>query len=122
MKITPTSAMRARDVSRPRAEHLAAAAEREEAVTRHRDSKPDAVTATGALSRPVPHPSAPASAVSRSAPPTHTLPTHAMPPRAVPPEDVISPTAPPAAGEPAAGVSVTGSEPTTARRRRQRER
>jgi len=34
MKITPNSAMRARDVSRPRAEHLAAAAEREEAVTR----------------------------------------------------------------------------------------
>ena len=44
MKITPTSAMRARDVSRPRTEHLAAAAEREKAVTRHRNETPNAAT------------------------------------------------------------------------------
>jgi hypothetical protein len=34
-KITLSTAMRARDVSRPREEHLAEAAEREEKVTRH---------------------------------------------------------------------------------------
>jgi len=37
MKITLSTAMRARDVSRPHAEHLAKAAEREEAVTRRPD-------------------------------------------------------------------------------------
>jgi hypothetical protein len=40
MKITLSTAMRARDVSRPHAEHLAEAAEREETVTRQPESKP----------------------------------------------------------------------------------
>jgi len=54
MKITPTSAMRARDVSRPRTEHLAAAAEREEAVTRHRKEMPNAATPGKAPPKPTP--------------------------------------------------------------------
>jgi hypothetical protein len=39
-KITVSTAMRARDVSRPRAEYLTEAAEREEAVTRQPDPQP----------------------------------------------------------------------------------
>ncbi|MDX6416385.1 MAG: hypothetical protein QOG28_1005, partial [Trebonia sp.] len=40
MKITLSTAMRARDVSRPRAEQLARAAEREDAVTRQAETPP----------------------------------------------------------------------------------
>jgi hypothetical protein len=40
-KITVSTAMRARDVSRPQAEHLAEAAERREAATRQPEDHPD---------------------------------------------------------------------------------
>jgi hypothetical protein len=86
MKITPTYAMRARDVSRPRTEHLVAAAEREETVTRHRNG-----AATAATPSPAANPAPPAAARPIPAPPTGARPA-------------------------------AGGEPTTDRRRRQRER
>jgi hypothetical protein len=72
MKITPTSAMRARDVSRPRTEHLAAAAEREEAATRHRNVTPNAAT-------------------PGKAPPRTTPPAGPVPPKPPTPSDVPTP-------------------------------
>src|ERR1700722_15295289 len=58
-KITVSTAMRARDVSRPGAEHLAEAAEREEAVTRQPELPPPA---------PPPAPAAPAAPATPAAP------------------------------------------------------
>jgi hypothetical protein len=55
MKITLSTAMRARDVSRPHAEHLAEAAEREETVTRPAETPP-------------PEPTEPAASTGRSGP------------------------------------------------------
>ncbi|HEY6496795.1 MAG TPA: hypothetical protein VIZ43_26255 [Trebonia sp.] len=61
-KITLSTAMRARDVSRPHAEHLAEAADREEAAT-HRPAppvpRPARPTARPATAEPVPVPSPP---------------------------------------------------------------
>jgi hypothetical protein len=54
-KITLSTAMRARDVSRPHAEHVAEAARREDAVTRQAETPP-------------PKPSEPAAPTAQSAP------------------------------------------------------
>jgi hypothetical protein len=51
MKLTPNAAMRARDVSRPRAEHLAEA-EAAEASSRPRSRPPSGDAATGTPERP----------------------------------------------------------------------
>jgi hypothetical protein len=77
MKITPTSAMRARDVSRPRTEHLAAAAEREEAATRHRNGPPNAAT--------------PGKVPPKTTPPKTTPPVGPVPPKPPTPSDVPTP-------------------------------
>ena len=62
-KITVSTAMRARDVSRPGAEHLAEAAEREEAAVTHQPELPLPAPPPAPAARPAPAvPAAPAAA------------------------------------------------------------
>jgi hypothetical protein len=144
LKITPTSAMRARDVSRPRAEHLAAAAEREDAVTRRGDrpanaaipaaiarsaARPAAVTAPAPTApAPAPAPPAPGATAQASAAPVPSAPVPSAPVpsarKAATPPTGVEPAAMPLAGMPLAGAEPAGAEPATdgepvdARRRR----
>jgi len=67
-KITVSTAMRARDVSRPHAEHLAEAAEREEAATRRPEVPPTVLPPTAAAPAPAPQPAEPGPAEPAQAP------------------------------------------------------
>ena len=118
LKITPTSAMRARDVSRPRAEHLAAAAEREDAVTRRGDRPanaaiPAAIARSAARPAAVTAPTAPGATAPASAAPVPSAPVPSARKAATPPTDV-EPAATPLAGMPLAGMPLAGAEPAGA--------
>jgi hypothetical protein len=90
-KITVSTAMRARDVSRPHDEHFTEAAEREEAATRHPEIRP-------------------------AVPPPPPVPPPPVPPPPVPPPPVPAP--PPAGPQPSpAGQTQL---PSRRRRRRGR--
>src|SRR5580658_9356764 len=88
MKVTTSAAMRARDVSRPHAEHLADAEAAEAAAVRGRPAAPAApapvVPAPAAPAPVVPAPAAPAPAVAGPVVPAPVVPAPVVPAPVVP--------------------------------------
>src|SRR6185437_3415875 len=80
-KITLSTAMRARDVSRPHEEHLAAAADRENSVSR----QPPEPAPPRPAQRPAPGPTPPSAPAAQSGRASGAQPVSAVPPVSAPP-------------------------------------